>query len=272
MMKDMARTLTRLAPEFARSARFALVEASPRLRQVQHTTLAGSGLPFEWHDSVAALPAGPLYIVANELFDALPVRQFVKTGGGWRERVIGIDETGTLAFMASAAGIDPALLPPDADTAPDSAIVELAPAREALMELIAERLASQGGAGLFIDYGYVGPAVGDTLQALRSHRYDDVLAAPGVADLTTHVDFAPLAAAARRHGLHVEIATQGDFLLGLGLLERAGSLGAAQDEAARQTISAAVERLAAPDQMGNLFKVMSVRASGRAAASAALAD
>ena len=272
MMKDVARTVARLAPDLAASARFALVEASPRLREVQRATLAGAGTVFSWHDSIAALPAGPLFIAANELFDALPMRQFVKTAAGWRERVVGIGPDGGLAFMAGAAGIDPALLPPDAAAAAPGAIVEAAPAREALMETVAERLAAGGGAGLFVDYGYVGPALGDTLQALRRHRYDDPLAAPGEADLTSHVDFAPLAAAASRHGLSAEIAAQGDFLLGLGLLERAGALGARQDEAGRERIRQAVERLAGPAGMGSLFKVMSVRTPGTGATLSTRAD
>lgn len=263
MMKDMARTLARLAPDLAATARFALVETSPRLRRIQRQTLDGAGPAFAWHDTAATLPAGPLFVAANELFDALPVRQFVKTAAGWRERVVGIGEDGTLAFMAGAAGLDPGLLPAQAAAAAPGTIAELAPAREALMETLARRLAEHGGAGLFVDYGYVGPALGDTLQALRRHRYDDVLAAPGEADLTSHVDFAPLAAVARRCGLDVEIAGQGDFLLGLGLLERAGALGAGQDEAGRERIRAAVERLAGPEEMGRLFKVMSVRSRRR---------
>ena len=272
MMKDMARTVARLAPDLAASARFALVEASPRLREVQRATLAGAGPAFAWHERVATLPAGPLLVAANELFDALPMRQFVKTASGWRERIVGIGPDGGLAFMAGAACIDPALLPPDAATASPGAVVEVAPAREALMETVAERLATQGGAGLFVDYGYLGPALGDTLQALRRHRYDDPLAAPGEADLTSHVDFAPLAAAAKRHGLSAEIAAQGDFLLGLGLAERAGALGARQDEAGRERIRQAVERLAGPAGMGSLFKVMSVHAAGAGANRSALGD
>ncbi|RWD19657.1 SAM-dependent methyltransferase, partial [Mesorhizobium sp.] len=113
-----------------------------------------------------------------------------------------------------------------------------------------------GGAGLFIDYGHLRPGIGDTLQALRKHDHDNVLANPGEADLTAHVDFAALAATARAHGLDVETTTQGDFLLGMGLLERAGSLGAKADGKSRQAISDAVERLAGPDAMGELFKVL----------------
>src|SRR5690606_35555190 len=122
----------------------------------------------------------------NELFDAIPVRQFVKTTTGWRERMVALDDEGGLRFTAGAAGIDAALLPSNAAGAPHGAIVEISPARDAMMENIAVRIAAGAGAGLFVDYGYTTSAVGDTLQAVRRHAYDDVLAHPGEADLTAH--------------------------------------------------------------------------------------
>jgi len=179
---------------------------------------------------------------------------------------VGLDEQGALRFFAGAASLDPALLPPGADTAAEGAVVEMAPARSALMERIAGRIARRGGAGLFIDYGYLRPGAGDTLQAVRRHEYEDVLASPGEADLTAHVDFSALAAAAHAQGLETRFMTQGAFLLAMGLLERAGRLGAAADEAEREKLSAAVERLAGPQAMGDLFKAMAVLPKGMAIA------
>ena len=126
------------------------------------------------------------------------------------------------------------------------------------MQRIAEKIAARGGAGLFIDYGHLEPGLGDTLQAVRGHRHEDVLASPGEADLTSHVDFAALAALARQLALDVRLGTQGDFLLRMGLLERAGRLGASADARMRQAISEAVERLAGPQGMGTLFKVLEI--------------
>jgi SAM-dependent MidA family methyltransferase len=126
------------------------------------------------------------------------------------------------------------------------------------MDVVAARIAEDGGTGLFIDYGHLEPGVGDTLQAMKGHAYQDVLANPGEADLTAHVDFAALAETARAHGLATRLARQGDFLLAMGLLERAGRLGANADEAKRKKISGEVERLAGPAQMGDLFKVLAI--------------
>jgi SAM-dependent MidA family methyltransferase len=249
LMRDMLRTLRRIAPDLV--LRVALIETSPRLVDVQKQTLGETSAA--WHRSVSELPDAPLFIVGNELFDAIPTRQFVKTPQGWRERCIGLDGTGELAFVAGPGTTDAAL--PDA---PSGAIFEIAPARNALMEQIAERIAKHGGAALFIDYGHLATGVGDTLQAMRAHAHADVLASPGEADLTSHVDFAALGAAARAGGLEARTMTQARFLLGMGLLERAGQLGASGDAALQERLRGEVERLAGPDEMGELFKVLMV--------------
>jgi SAM-dependent MidA family methyltransferase len=257
LMKDMIRAILRVAPELHAVADFRLVEVSPRLAEVQAATLREMPGRFRWHRDTEELPSQPLFIVGNELFDAVPTRQYVRTADGWRERCVAVDD-GELVFAAGAGSLDESLLPPGAADARQGAIAEIAPARSALMEKIATRLADDGGAGLFVDYGYLTPVIGDSFQALSRHAYADPLAEPGKADLTTHVDFAALAAAARAVGLHVQFTTQGDFLLRMGLLERAGRLGANADAAGRERISEAVERLAGPDGMGELFKVIAI--------------
>ncbi len=262
LMKDMLRTFGKLDPTLLTGHRFALVETSPRLAAVQKKTLAGAQADLKWHTRVEDLPGGALFIVGNEIFDAVPIRQYVKTEAGWRERAVGLAEDGSLAFAAGPSTLPSPLLPPGADEAANGAIFEIAPAREALMEAIAARLARTGGAGMFIDYGYEGPSLGDTLQAVRRHSYDGVLANPGEADLTAHVDFVPLAEIARVHGLEAQLMPQGEFLIGLGLLERAGRLGAGRTKEEQEQIRTDVERLAGPDQMGNLFKVLGVLPPG----------
>ncbi|MDN5927269.1 MAG: class I SAM-dependent methyltransferase [Hyphomicrobiales bacterium] len=263
LMKDVLRTLGKLDPALVRNAQFALIETSPRLTEIQKRTLGGTDTQITWHTGIETLRPAPLILVGNELFDALPIRQYVKTASGWRERVVGLDRDKRLAFMAGPGTPDMALLPPDAANVQDGSIIELAPARMALMETVAHRLADHGGAALFIDYGYAEPGIGNTLQAIRRHEYDDLLAHPGEADLTAHVDFSALATAARSHGLTASTATQRDFLLGMGLIERAGALGANGDEILRDKLRSEVERLAGPSAiggMGELFKVLEVAA------------
>ncbi len=215
----------------------------------------------DWFDTFEALPSGPLFIACNELFDAMPFRQFVRQDGKWLERMVGLDEEGNLRFVAGTALLGASALPRDAETSGDGSIFEIAPARTALMAQIADRIASYGGGGIFFDYGHLQPGLGETFQAVRKHRYEGVFDNPGEADLTSHVDFFALAAAVRARGLDVHLTTQAGFLLENGLLERAGQLGARLDQAGRQKIAAAVERLAGPDGMGKLFKVMTISTS-----------
>lgn len=258
LMKDMLRAFKRLDAAFLKETAFAMIEVSPRLAEMQKQTLSAVEVKLSWYESLEALPSSPLLIVGNELFDAVPIRQFVRKNGEWRERIIGLDGNDDLSFFAGAASLDPVLLPSSANEAPEGAIFEAAPARSALMDMIAARIEKDGGAGLFFDYGHLEPGVGDTLQAMKGHAYQDVFTSPGEADLTSHVDFAALATIARNHGLATRTAKQGDFLLAMGLLERAGSLGANADHATREKISGEVERLAGPDQMGDLFKVLAI--------------
>jgi len=263
LMIDMLRTLDRLDPAFIALARIALVEASPRLTEIQRQRLAKGGRARpRWFTELSQVPETALLLVANELFDAVPTRQFVKTAAGWRERMVAIDDSGDLAFAAGATGIDSALLPDGAHSAPEGSLLEISPAREAMMQSICERIARHGGLALLIDYGYTVPPFGDTLQALRRHASEDVLASPGEADLTTHVDFSALGRVAEAAGLTASIHTQGEFLLSAGLLERAGTLGAGKDGATQERLRGEVERLAGPDAMGDLFKVLVVHRPG----------
>ena len=263
LMADIVRTIRNVAPRCLKAAQIRLVETSDRLAVEQEATLSRFDLPIRRVRRVEDMEAGPLLVVANELFDALPIRQFVFDGEIWRERCVAVAPSGRFEFVlcarepqAAEVAATPALAPPMA-----GAVLEISPARERLAQALGVRLAAEGGAGLFIDYGHTTTAYGDTLQALHEHAFADPLDRPGESDLTSHVDFAALAAIFRKAGLVVAPATtQGEFLLGLGLLERAGLLGAERDDAARQSIRAAVERLAGTGkgQMGQLFKVLAV--------------
>ncbi|MCJ8148421.1 class I SAM-dependent methyltransferase [Shinella sedimenti] len=261
MMSDMLRVVAKLAPQLYESATFHLVETSPRLREIQHETLGLHAGRVSWHDSFEELPDGFVLLAANELFDAIPIRQFVKTPTGFRERLVGLDAEDELTFAAGVAGIDPALLPDNHKTVENGTIFEIAPAREAVMATIGERIARFGGTALIIDYGHFVSGFGDTLQAVLKHDFDPPLAHPGEADLTSHVDFERLAAAAAAAGLHIHgMLHQGDFLVGLGIGERASALGRNRDEAAQQQILNDVARLAGSGEgrMGDLFKVLAV--------------
>jgi SAM-dependent MidA family methyltransferase len=254
LMADALRALAAAAPGVRIVPH--LVETSPVLRAAQERRLAGAGAT--WHAGVDTLPEGPAILIANEFFDCLPVRQFVRMAGGWHERLVGMGAEGAFAF-----GLAPEATPGIAAEAPLGAVVSIPGTALDLVRGLARRLHGRGGALLTIDYGHARPGFGDTLQALAGHRFVDPLAAPGEADLTCHVDFAALARAAREAGAAVHgPVDQGDFLLALGLRERAGRLSQRADNAQAAAIEAAVARLTemAPGGMGSLFKVMAIAA------------
>jgi SAM-dependent MidA family methyltransferase len=234
-----------------------LVETSPTLRAAQRARLPAA----EHHDEVDALPDdAPLLIVANEFFDALPIHQYVRVADGWRERMVERRE-GVLAPVAGDIPADEAI-PPSLQSQPEGTIVETTPVSAAIMQRCAFRLARQGGAMLAIDYGYAGPAAGDTLQAVKAHRFVDPFADPGEIDLTAHVDFTALAAVAMSAGTAVSpLATQGDWLRRLGIDARLQSLAAAAPTRADE-LTGQRDRLVEPREMGNLFKVMAFNAPG----------
>ena len=249
LMADILRA-TAQVQGFHEAAQIVLVEASPVLKARQAETLAAYAP--QWINMVVDLPDLPLWLVANEFFDALPVRQFQRDGAGWRERCIGM--TGdTLTFGLSPVGPQPALDHRLADTK-DGDLVELNAPAQAITADIGARIADKGGAALFIDYGDW-RSLGDTLQALRGHTPTDPLDAPGSADLTTHVDFEALTTAAKPAAF-TRLTPQGVFLERLGITNRAQTLASTMEGPTLNTHVAAHRRLTHPDEMGNLFKVL----------------
>jgi NADH dehydrogenase [ubiquinone] 1 alpha subcomplex assembly factor 7 len=253
LMADALRA-TRGVAGFHAAIDLHLVDINQPLRAAQEAAL-GAYRP-SWHERFDDVPGdvsgAPMLLVANEFFDALPVRQFEKTSHGWVERMVGLapDETLTLAL---APGVTPfsAYLP----SAPEGAQAEICEAGRALAAAIGARVKRQGGWALIIDYGYA-RGHGASLQAVRGHRGVHILERPGEVDLSAHVDFAALAAAAGA-GV-IGPVDQGDFLRRLGIVHRAESLKARATPQQQGVIDAALLRLIDPDQMGTLFRVLAI--------------
>jgi len=247
---------------FRTALRLVLVEASPVLREAQRQRLAAFAP--SWVEGADDLPEGPLLLVANEFLDALPIRQLVRGRREWAERLVAVDDGGRLCL---ADGPEDALLsslvPPARRDAPAGTIVELQPAAAALVEALAERFAGQPGTALFVDYGYAGDTPGATLAAIRRHRAVNLFDRPGAADLSTHVDFATLAATADVAGAAVygPIA-QGDFLRALGAEARLAVLLRHATASQRGALESGLRRLIDPAEMGTLFKAMALTSPG----------
>jgi len=257
LMADATRVISRLLGERVQ-VEVHLVEISPVLRALQARSLDGR-MVF-WHGALAEVPPGPAVIIGNEFLDALPIRQFVFQGGHWAERVIGLDAEGELV-----PGLVPCVLGPDVhvpETPSEGMVIEYSPAQAQVAALIGRRIAEQGGAALLIDYGHVRSAAGDTLQAVRTHQFVPILDRPGESDLTAHVDFEMIGRLMKAAGAEVaEPLTQREFLIGLGLTQRAERLKSSANERQKMKIDSDVERLTddRPTGMGRLFKVLAAR-------------
>jgi NADH dehydrogenase [ubiquinone] 1 alpha subcomplex assembly factor 7 len=245
------------APAFLDTVEIVLVEASPLLEDIQRERLRDAGARVRWVRQWSEIAQDrPLFLIANEFLDALPIRQFVRTERGWCERVV-IASEDALHFALSPLPA-PLVIPNQRGPAELGAVYEIAPAADALVEDVSRAIAAQGGGALFIDYGHAGEGFGDTLQAVSDHRAVDILTSPGEADISAHVDFAAMAESARRGGGQVwGPVAQGEFLHALGIDLRADKLTATEPAQATD-IRAAVKRLTEPDAMGALFKVMAV--------------
>lgn len=256
-----------MMPNFLSAAIVSLVESNSTLRSAQESALANAVPPLEWYDHVADIPSGPTILIANEFIDALPVRQYVRQQGEWHERQVALGQHRDLCLTTAEtpSAIDVMVGDGGNEGAglPDGSIWEVRPAADQLVADFARRAATQPFAALMIDYGYVGRGPGDTVQGLSRHRYADIFERPGEMDLTAHVDFSGLVAAAGSVGLCAAgPICQRDFLNRLGLAHRLRQLVAGADAVQRQVLINAAERLIAPDQMGDVFKVVTLFGDG----------
>ncbi len=241
LMADILKA-AKVMPGLRAAARVHLVEMSPVLRSLQREKIAGDVV---WHDTLSSLPEGPMLLVANEFFDAIPIRQFENRNGAWFERCVGAD----------GVGLMPAAL--DASQGGDGDVIEFSPLRSSIAQEIGQRLARSPGVALVIDYGHVQTAPGDTLQAMRAHKYVALTDRPGESDITSHVDFETLGKALAQGGAKAYPAiTQRNFLVAMGIEQRAAILSSKADAKTADMMARAVARLTGEGEMGNLFKVM----------------
>ena len=266
LMADALRAC-RVAPDFlAAIEEICLVETSPILREKQELKLQGRGVKIRWCDEIAEIPPGPAIFIANEFFDALPVRHFIRVEEGWCEKLVGFDEQGVF-FPGLAAEPEPLIRA----EAPVGSILEIGATAHKLAAALSARVTRHGGAALIIDYGHVETSFGETVQALRRHVAVDPLTDPGECDITAHVDFASLGRAAAASGaVPFGPITQAEFLTRLGIVQRAKALRANGNPIQAANVDQELKRLTSTDPeigaggrmvpgMGELFKVIAIQ-------------
>lgn len=257
LMDDILRA-TEHVPAFHESLSIVMVEQSASLQLVQKEKLTPRKVDISWAKTLEKLAPKPTLFIANEFFDALPIHQYIKTSQGLCERMVGVEE-GALAFVVGAPGGHSKAFITIEHTLQENDIVEVSPASVHVMEQIATHIKQFGGAGLFIDYGYEMPATGDTLQAVKHHRYHPVLEEVGTADITAHVNFTALANAAKNAGAkQQQITTQAAFLQQVGIEHRAEALQQHATQLQKEAVQKALHRLMDEKEMGTLFKALMI--------------
>ncbi len=253
---DDALRAARVAGGFLEACDLILIEPSGPLREVQGRRLAQADVSPRWVKTLGQVDVdAPVILIANEVLDCLPARQFVRTEGGWAERRIGVTDDGGLTF--GLVGITGGFERPPFAVEPGQ-VIEVSDQQAAFGRDLGALLHEASGAALLIDYGRDRPGAGDTLQALKRHARVDALATPGEADLTQWADFPAVLEAAVRTGADVTgCVGQGEFLRRLGIEARADRLSSARPEAA-PVIARQLARLTASDQMGELFKAAAI--------------
>ncbi|MDG1004306.1 MAG: SAM-dependent methyltransferase [Emcibacteraceae bacterium] len=266
LLSDLTRALS-ILPSFKNNIELHLVEASPKLIKIQKYALSKFTGKITWHETVSeALDASKginaaTFVLANEFFDALPIRQFQKCDLGWHERMVNLDPKGgeDFIYMLSPFPIQNFKIPKQLEEAAIHSIIEVSPMADNLTIIISEHLKKNSGAALFIDYGYNEYLTGDTLQAVKKHKYVDLLRHPGFADLSSHVNFRKISDIAKKIGLQVhETTSQQKFLTDLGINDRVNKLKTKATPEQIENLLSGVNRLISPKEMGTLFKVLGV--------------
>ena len=258
LMSDLLRTIN-LDPTFMKAIDLHLVETSPKLSDLQQNILKKHNIPMTWHHHITEVPENPSIIIANEFFDAFPIQQYIHDSGDWYEQIVQTNDLNKLTIGIKSQPTQISESTKQVSTIKSGDVVEVANSSLSYLSQICEKLETHNSACLLIDYGYLNFGVGDSLQAVKNHQFVDIFETPGESDLTAHVNFAALL----NHAGNFNISTHGpitqqNFLLKLGILERAGKLGEGKNIKLQRKIQNDVNRLVAPEHMGTLFKVVAL--------------
>lgn len=272
LMADLLR-IAAVLPDFLAACQLHMIEISPHLRGIQQQTLSqvkqvAQCRSIDWHDGITDIPlSAPVIIIGNEFFDAIPIRQYIWKNERWRERQVDYNGQEFVLTDAEISAVSmplsPAAPPQKGATIADGAIMEWAPIRDKICDQILQILKSHSGSALFIDYGYEKFEFGDSLQAIYKHKYSNILQNQGFSDITSHVNFERIFDQVKDYNFNISLYNQREFLISTGIFDRANQLKRALDSSKKlgisvQDIDVAVKRLVSVDQMGQIFKVISI--------------
>ena len=219
LMSDALRAANAV-PYFSKSIELHLVETSEPLRQAQHNTLADYA-PV-WHQNDTTLPDGPIIVIANEFFDALPIKQFFKRQDDWYEKFVDLRNPKDAKFNEVRTNIKLTEEKLNFEISKEQNVIEYSPVAFRYLKIIGDIIEKNEGGILIIDYGYLNQKMQDTLQAVNNHKYSNILENIGETDITYNINFNLFQKFINQYkNLDTLVTTQKKFLTSMGILQRA---------------------------------------------------
>ena len=257
MMKVIIETLKNF-PECFNSCSFQIHEKSELLKKKQQLNLKSENIT--WIDDIKINNSYPIVFLANEFFDALPIKQFFKRKEGWVERFVNFKDEKNAEFNERSINIKDIEKDLSFEISKDQEIIEYSPSSFEYLKDISNLIKKYDGGILIIDYGYLNLKMEETLQAIKNHKHSSILEDIGESDITYNINFNLFKRfISQFDDLNLIITNQKKFLTSMGIIQRAEIISENIPFSKKTDLFYRIRRLIDEKQMGELFKVMLIK-------------
>ena len=256
MMCQMIKVFERFN-KFKDSSNYFILEKSQFLKKIQKKKLNSHKIT--WLNSINKLKNGPNIFLANEFFDALPIKQFIKKNNKWYEKSIKKNNINKYEFVNVITNIKNLEKKIEINLSKNQKIIEFSPLTYDYLNIISKKINTFQGGLLIVDYGYLKKKMRDSLQSIYKHKFNNILDNFSKSDITYNLNFFLLKKIVKKLNLKVAgLTSQRNFLTRLGILNRAEILAKNLQFSKKADIYYRIKRLIDRNFMGELFKVMFV--------------
>jgi cyclopropane-fatty-acyl-phospholipid synthase len=254
MMRVLVNTFNKF-PRFKNSCKINILEKSELLKKTQKNNIKDTKI--KWLNNLSELNNCPCIFIANEFFDALPIKQFLKKEKKWYEKYVNFINNKKLEYLDVPFDMQKFEKKIKFKISHNQTFIEYSPLASKYLKTIINKIKLNNGGMLIIDYGYLKREMKNTLQAVSKHKYCDVLKSFRNSDITYNLSFNLINMIIKKLGTYSSlITTQKKFLIKLGILDRAEMLSKNISFSKKADIYFRIKRLIDDKQMGHLFKVM----------------
>ena len=245
-------------PVFFKSCNFIIHEKSPLLKKIQKKTLVKTKTV--WISNVSNMKNTPCIFIANEFFDAMPIKQFFKKENKWFEKFVCITHHNKGTYTSKKFNMNKLEKKINFKISKNQNFIEYSELGFDYLKNISQIIKKNDGGMLLIDYGYTQKRMKNTLQAISKHKFVNIFDNIGNADITHNLSFELFKNFVKKMGgLTNNLTTQRKFLINMGIEERAEMISKNKNFLKKADIYYRLKRLIDEKQMGNLFKVMLIK-------------